>query len=114
MVQDCSLHTFSFNGFPLASTRVRHPLYAMAASKDGQMLVSGGASGVLSIHLVHNLELVHEMTISHGPIRSLSFTPDHQYILIGSQDGQFTVVADPLGRLQMLHRVLSRTFLGAL
>lgn len=76
------------------------------------MLVSGGASGVMHVHLVHSLELVHQLPIGNGPIRSLAFTPDHQYILLGSNNGHFTVVADPLSRLQMLHRVLSRTFFG--
>jgi hypothetical protein len=58
--------------------------------------------------------LVHELAIGHGPIRSLAFTPDQQYVLLGCEDGRFVVVADPVCRLQMLHRVLTRTFFGVI
>ncbi len=110
---DRSLHAFSLNGHPLA--RVPHlpeRLYALAATADGALLLTGGQRGVVGIHHVHSLEQIHEVHIGHGPIRCLNFTPDHQYLLVGSEDGRFSVLADPLSRLQMLHRVLSRTFFG--
>lgn len=111
---DCSLHTFSLNGFHLAQATLRQRLYAMTVTLDGQLLVAGGKEGHMLIYYVHSMELVHDLSIGNGPIRSLTFTPDHQYILVGSENGQFSVVADPMSRLQMLHRVLSRTFFGAI
>lgn len=86
----------------------------MMTSKDGQFLLTGGGRGVMAVWHTHSLEQLHEVRIGHGPIRSLAFTPDYQYILVGSEDGRFSVVADPLSRLQMLHRVLNRTFFGVI
>ena len=86
----------------------------MTTTKDGQFLLTGGRKGVLGVWHTHSLEPLHEVEIGHGSIRSLAFTPDYQYILVGSEEGRFSVVADPLSRLQMLHRVLSRTFFGVI
>lgn len=110
-----ALHTFSLNGRPLATVpRLPERLYALACTADGALLLTGGGRGVVGVRQVHSLELLREVRIGHGPIRCLSFTPDHQYLLVGSEDGTFSVVADPLSRLQMLHRVLSRTFFGVI
>jgi WD40 repeat protein len=111
---DRSLHVFSLNGFHLSAAQLRQRLYAMTITTDGEMIVAGGTEGKLAIFLMHNLQQVHEMNIGNGPIRSLTFTPDHQYILVGSENGKFSIVADPLSRLHMLHRVLSKTFFGAI
>jgi WD40 repeat protein len=112
---DAGLAAFSLNGFPLARLpQGKERLSALLTSKDGQFLLTGGEEGVLSVRQGHSLKLLHTLRVGHGPITSLAFTPDHQYILVGCEDGSFSVVADPLSRLQMLHRVLSRTFFGVI
>lgn len=100
---DGMLHMFTVNGVKLARANAGEKIYAMEICPGGDMLVTGGENCNVVIRSLNDLSVrcVLDLT-SHGPIRCITFTPEHfnpapQYMYIGTEDGKVTIVdKDPL------------------
>jgi WD40 repeat protein len=104
-LDDKTLQMFTVNGVRLGSADVGENLFAMEICSGGEMLVTGGENCNVVIRTLNDLAVrcVLELT-SHGPIRCIAFTPEDfspspQYMYIGTDDGNVTIVdRDPLQR----------------
>uniref|UniRef100_A0A7S1BZH1 BEACH domain-containing protein n=1 Tax=Corethron hystrix TaxID=216773 RepID=A0A7S1BZH1_9STRA len=113
LMSDRFLHRFSVNGFHLASYDAGETIHVMEISSFGEMLVTGGSRGILSIRTLHDLQVYHEIDLSnHGHIRCFEFStpwtiPTQQYLFVGSSDGFVSVILEPSRRLDLLNSSMS-------
>jgi WD40 repeat protein len=97
-MEDCGLHTYTVNGVRLCSNDAGEKLHDMCMCSSGEILVTGGERCHVIIRRVNDLEILSMLDLSrHGPIRSISMTPDDlnpipQVMLIGSDDGMITII----------------------
>jgi WD40 repeat protein len=61
----------------------RKPVRAMAATADGNMLITGGDDGIIRLH---SLVAVDEIPVPGGPILALALSADGKTLLVGSED----------------------------
>lgn len=72
----------------------------MILSKLENVLICGfgNPNGHVKMYLLPTLEQIHDLDVSkNGAVNCLSFTPDWQYLMIGSSDGTINVCFDPEG-----------------
>jgi len=92
------LCSYTINGVRLCETDARERLNALKFCSGGEMLVTGGERSTLVVRSITELSVLCVLDLSkHGPIRSISFTPEElnplpQFMFIGSEDGMITVV----------------------
>jgi hypothetical protein len=107
---DLKLNLFWVNGQHLESTTVPSRIEIFAMNGPSNVLVCGGIDGVIYLRTIYDLELVHiiNQTIEHGRITSLCFSEDYQFLLIGSEDGTFSIGTDPEMRWQVLQTAFNK------
>lgn len=107
---DLKLNLFWVNGQHLETTAVPSRIEIFAMNGPSNVLVCGGVDGVIYLRTIYDLELVHiiNQTIMHGRITSLCFSEDYQFLLIGSEDGTFSIGTDPEMRWQVLQTAFNK------
>ena len=94
--KDLSIHLFWINGQHRAATYAAVKTPTFAVNSHSNVLVCGGVDGLILLRTLWNLETLYQIDLSaHLGITSLCFTDDYQYLLIGSEDGSFSIGADP-------------------
>ena len=112
---DCSLYLFWINGERLVTVLMGDRIQAMLVNGSGNVLVCGMSSGLLSLRGLSSLDELRVYDTLHGPVTCLRFAEDNQFLLIGSDDGTFSVMTDPEVRMRMLYAAIQKTpLLGAL
>jgi WD40 repeat protein len=74
------------------------PLYALAFSRDGQFLATGGADHDVRLWRVADRQLMSDWTSEHSPeVNSLAFSADGTILVSGNNDGSIHLrdVSDP-------------------
>jgi WD40 repeat protein len=70
----------------------------MLLSRQENVLICGFANGHVKMFSMPSLEQIHDLDVSkNGAVNCLSFTPDWQFLIIGSSDGTINVCFDPEG-----------------
>ena len=81
-----------------------------ANSSTSTVFVCGTAEGRVIFRDAHTLRELHRLVVpGNAAVRSLAFTDDGQFLLIGAQDGTYSIAADPETRLRMMTQALQRT-----
>ena len=94
--KDLSIHLFWINGQHRTATYAAVKTQTFAVNSHSNVLVCGSIDGLILLRSLWNLETLYQIDLSaHLGITSLAFTDDYQYLLIGSEDGSFSVGADP-------------------
>ena len=60
-------------------------------SPDGKYIASGATDGIINVFDVATSKLLHTLEGHAMQIRSLTFSPDSQRLLTGSDDGQMKI-----------------------
>ena len=60
-------------------------------SPDGKYVASGAIDGIINVFDVSSAKLLHTLEGHAMQIRSLTFSPDSQRLLTGSDDGQMKI-----------------------
>jgi len=112
--KDQSLFLFSLNGTFLAEMNdFIQSINDMSITADGEILVLAGDGGCLSFRTLEDLAFRSLIDLhADGGITSIAFTPDNQYIIVGSKNGKITIVTDPKSRYHMLEIAFKKTFIG--
>ena len=93
---DLQLHLFWMNGQHLFSDVSESKIEALAVNGPGNVLMCGCSNGTIVLRALWNLEMTHVIDLSaHQGVKYLTFTDDHQFLLIGSEDGSFRIGTDP-------------------
>jgi WD40 repeat protein len=93
---DRMLYTYTINGVCLCSMDARERVHDMKIT--GEVLVTGGENCHVYIRNLTTLKVLSGLDLSrHGPIRTISLTPDDfnpipQHLFIGSDDGMISIV----------------------
>lgn len=108
----CMYH-FSLNGTHLATAQASTAMNCIITAGEGQYLLGGGRDGCVGIYKLHNLELVHTLDLRcHGEVTCMRLSADKEYLLVGSEDGEVSIITDARRRLHMLDVALRREFVG--
>jgi len=107
---DLTLNLFWINGQHLETTKVPSRIDLFAMNGPSNILVCGGSDGIIYLRTIHDLDLVHiiNQTCIHGAITSLCFSEDYQFLLIGSENGTFSIATDPDMRWQVLQTAFQK------
>ena len=107
---------FWLNGQLIAEVPTEGGIECLTVNGSGSVLVCGMASGFLQMRQLWSLELVSEFDLeAHGAITCLWCTEDQQFLMAGSSDGTFSVLANPEERLRLLQSAIQvAPILGAL
>lgn len=95
-MSDGRLHTYTVNGVCLCTVDAGERIHDMEIT--GEVLVTGGDRCHVYIRDLVTLKILSGLDLSrHGPVRSLSLTPDElnpvpQHLFIGSDDGMISIV----------------------
>lgn len=93
---DGLLHTYTINGVCLHTTDAGERIHDMVIT--GEVLVTGGDRCHVYIRDLVTLKILSGLDLSrHGPVRSISLTPEElnpvpQHLFIGSDDGMISIV----------------------
>ncbi|CAM9106363.1 unnamed protein product [Choristocarpus tenellus] len=110
---DLSLNLFSLNGAHRARAKSSTVQKCMLTVGGGELLVMGDQRGILTVSTLHNLCAVRTIDIQgHGEIACMRLSPDHQYLLVGSEDGEVSIITDARTRLHMLDLALKKAFVS--
>ena len=66
-------------------------LLILFQSPDGKYVASGATDGIINVFDVASAKLLHTLEGHAMQIRSLTFSPDSQRLLTGSDDGQMKI-----------------------
>lgn len=81
-----------------------------AGSSTSSVIVCGTAEGRVIFRDAHTLRELHRLLVpGNAPVRSLAFTEDGQFLMIGAQDGTYSIAADPESRMRLLSQAMQRT-----
>ena len=107
---------FWLNGQLIASVNTNCIIECMTVNGDGNVLICGLDSGILEMRALWSLDLVLEFNLaSHGAITCMWCSDDQQFLMIGSNDGTFSVLSNPEERLRLLHNAIEKApILGSL
>ncbi|KAK7166378.1 hypothetical protein R3I93_006216 [Phoxinus phoxinus] len=89
---------FSINGKLLGHMEVEDNIKAMLLSKDGQYLLSGGDSGVLSLWQIHDLKQLFTYPGCDAGIRSMAMSHDQRCIITGMASGSIVLFYNDFNR----------------
>ena len=84
-------------------------------SRSGRTLITGGSKGILTFRSLPDLRVVRTIMLkSHGPVKSISFTPDGGHeIIVSSLNGKIHVVTAPSYlAVERMPDLLAETFVG--
>ena len=91
---DGSLCVISINGQQLCRAHIGEHLNAMIICSKSNSIVTGGSMGCVRIWKLDDLSLQCTIDVKkHGSITSLAFTPDKQFLCIGSVAGLVSIVS---------------------
>ena len=91
---DGSLWVISINGQQLCRAHIGEHLNAMIICSKSNSIVTGGSMGCVRIWKLDDLSLQCTIDVKkHGSITSLAFTPDKQFLCIGSVAGLISIVS---------------------
>ena len=91
---DGSLYVISINGQQLCRTHIGEHLNAMIICSKSNSIITGGSMGCVRIWKLGDLSLQCTIDVKkHGSITSLAFTPDGQFLCIGSVAGLISIVS---------------------
>jgi hypothetical protein len=76
------------------------PVYAIAISPDGLILVSGSQDNTIKIWALETGDLLHTLTEHRGPVRAIAITPDGQTLISGAGDATIKIWDLETGELQ--------------
>ena len=68
-----------------------HNISYQFQSPDGKYVASGAIDGIINVFDVSSAKLLHTLEGHAMQIRSLTFSPDSQRLLTGSDDGQMKI-----------------------
>ncbi|XDV14954.1 hypothetical protein PO909_015117, partial [Leuciscus waleckii] len=89
---------FSINGKLLGHMEVEDNIKAMLLSKDGQYLLSGGDTGVLSLWQIHDLKQLFTYPGCDAGIRSMAMSHDQRCIITGMASGSIVLFYNDFNR----------------
>ena len=111
-----ALAVFSMNGERKSSfIRAEQEINSGIISRSGRTLITGGSKGILTFRSLPDLRVVRTIMLkSHGPVKSISFTPDGGHeIIVSSLNGKIHVVTDPSYlAVERMPDLLAETFVG--
>ena len=100
------LYTHTINGLRIARAEATQRVAAIAIAQQGELGVCGGTAGYVEVYTLHDLQVQRTINLAgESPVRSLSFSPDYQYLFIGQDDGRVSLLTDPKMRLTMLSSI---------
>lgn len=110
---DLSLSRFSLNGAQLATIVVPTAFSCLVTAGGGEYLLTGGRDGLIRVYTLHDLCVVHVIDLhEHGGVTCMRLSPNDEYLLAGSDDGDVSIITDARKRLRMLDLALRRAFVG--
>lgn len=110
---DCSLHRFSLNGTRLATTVAPTAMNCLLTAGEGDYLLAGGQDGLIRVYTLHDLCVLHTIDLQHhGGVTCMRLSPNDEYLLVGSQNGEVSIITDARKRMRMLDLALRKAFVG--
>ena len=86
--QNGDVQIFDLNSETISKVLIPHqrPVLALAVSKDGRYLASGGGDGVIRVWKIADWSVVEELDSSFGPVWSMDFSADGKKIYYAGLD----------------------------
>jgi WD40 repeat protein len=88
---DAGRNTFSGNRFRQVDAHPGQPCYALAISRDGQRLATGGQDNVVNIWNANNGGKIKELKDSPAPIYAVALNQDGKQAAAAGRDGQVRI-----------------------
>lgn len=110
---DFSLHRFSLNGTRLASAMAPTVMNCLLTAGAGEYLLAGGQGGLIRVYTLHDLRVLHTIDLQdHGGVTCMRLSPNDEFLLVGSEDGEVSIITDARKRMRMLDLAMRKAFVG--
>jgi WD40 repeat protein len=108
--ESLEIHLFWVNGQHLTSSILMSKVECMVAcAGTTNIFVCGCSDGSVSFRQLWDLtEVSYLQDKHHGSVTCLSFSDDAQYLMIGCEDGTFSVAADSEAKWRALSAVIQK------